>query len=120
APGYMDSAASLVVGETTLKRFDRPVLTVDTAATTSTSITVKWNAVPGAKTYLLEWKLASDNGANPTWITINIPGTAYTEFFYTFNLLSANTRYHFRLTAKAPGYMDSAASLVVGETTLIS
>ncbi|MCL2744474.1 MAG: pectinacetylesterase family protein, partial [Planctomycetaceae bacterium] len=67
----------------------------------------------------LEWKLSSDNSQNPTWYKIeNVTGASYTVGL--LETLSANTRYHFRITAHADGFEDSQASLVVGETTKLN
>ncbi|MCL2744923.1 MAG: fibronectin type III domain-containing protein, partial [Planctomycetaceae bacterium] len=112
--GEAESTWCEVTATTTLGKLTRPVLEVDTEATTNKSITLTWEEVPYAAYYTLEWKLSSDNGQNPNWTEINnITGTTH-----TVDGLAANIRYHFRITAHAAGYNDSTASLVVGETTL--
>ncbi|MCL2744932.1 MAG: hypothetical protein FWE67_13895, partial [Planctomycetaceae bacterium] len=52
---------TLTTTKTTLiAKLTRPVLEVDIEATTNKSVTLKWNAVPNAKSYMIEYKLSSD------------------------------------------------------------
>lgn len=76
---------------------------------TSSSAVITWNAVSGAVTYRLQWKLASAS----TWTTVNnIPGTTH-----TLSGLAANTAYNFRVRTNCASTNSANTATVVFNTT---
>ena len=75
------------------------------AESTTTSVTVSWNAVPNATGYVLVNERTGE--------TANITGSSY-----TFNDLHPNAEYPISVTAYAEGYYDSSCVAILARTQI--
>jgi gliding motility-associated-like protein len=91
-----------------VNKISKPTVTVNSAATTASSITFTWAAIAGATGYQV-----SENGT--TWLT---PSSGNNGLLHTLNNLTANTNYN--VCVRALGFCNGDSACASSKTILLT